>query len=71
MDRLNTGVKAAIDKMGGQRALADALGISQPHISDYLHGRYRVPASRAVEIEQLTGVSKVLIRPDVFGQEEA
>jgi len=56
------GVKLAIDAAGGVAALARGLGISQPSVSAWR----RVPADRVVAVEDLTGVKRELLRPDLF-----
>lgn len=60
----NAGILKAIEVAGSQKNLADLLGVDQPLIHYYIHNR--VPATRAMAIEKLTGVSKSLIRPDLW-----
>lgn len=62
----NPGIISAILAMGGQDALADALGVTQPAISYYLYKR--CPVETAIEIEAITGVSRAKIRPDLFNK---
>lgn len=57
------GLSAAIDAAGGISALAQKIGISQPSVSNWT----RVPADRVATIEQLTGISRAILRPDLFG----
>jgi DNA-binding transcriptional regulator YdaS (Cro superfamily) len=64
-DDANPGVVKAIQWAGSQELLANALGVSQPAISKYLYDN--CPAERAVQIENVTGVDRKLIRPDLFG----
>ena len=52
----------AIDAVGGMRALARTLGVSQPAIS----GWKRVPAGRVLAVEASTGVSRSELRPDLY-----
>lgn len=52
----------AIDVMGGVRALARTLGVSQPAIS----GWKRVPAARVLAVEASTGVPRSELRPDLY-----
>jgi DNA-binding transcriptional regulator YdaS (Cro superfamily) len=47
-------IKKAIDFFGGQRRLAHALKISQPKISQWLHGHKTIPIKHALRIEVLT-----------------
>jgi TorA maturation chaperone TorD len=44
--------------------LARKLGISQPSVSNWTH----VPAERVMSVEVLTGVSRVMLRPDLYGE---
>ena len=59
-------IKAAIDAVGTQSALAAALGIKTPSISEWKE-RGKVPAARVLDVERLTGVSRHHLRPDIFG----
>lgn len=67
MDTLSA-LDRAIDTVGTQQALADALGIQSPSISEW-KARGKVPAERCLAIEALCGgkVSRYDLRPDVFG----
>ncbi len=56
------GLDRAIDAAGSVRALARALGISQPAISSWK----RVPADRVIAIELATGIPRAELRPDLF-----
>src|SRR5262245_7341737 len=57
-----SGLKEAIRAVGGVRALAQKIGISQPSVSNWT----RVPAERVSAVEAATGVSRVVLRPDLF-----
>lgn len=56
-------VKIAAEKVGGVVALARRLGIKHPS----LHSWRRVPAEHCLIIEELSGVSRHDLRPDVYG----
>jgi DNA-binding transcriptional regulator YdaS (Cro superfamily) len=60
-------VDKAIKHMGSQAALASALEISQPTVSEWARGERRVPAERCPQIERLTSgaVRCEELRPDV------
>lgn len=58
-------LERAIEAAGGVRALARAVGVSQPAISTWK----RVPADRVLSVEALTGVSRGELRPDLYPQE--
>ena len=60
-------VKQAIKQIGGGVRLAKALGISQSAVSQW----NRVPAERVLAVEKLTGVSRSLLRPDLYPFEAA
>lgn len=65
----------AIAHLGSQRALADALHIRSPSISEWRaklqEGNPKaVPADRCLPIERATGgaVTRYDLRPDIFGE---
>ena len=60
------GLNQAIQSVGGVSELARKLGISQPSISNWA----RVPAERVISVEKLTGVDRVVLRPDLYGEEK-
>jgi len=57
------GLEEAIRAAGGVSELARRLGIAQPSVSNW----ERVPAERVASVEQVTGVDRVRLRPDLFG----
>lgn len=61
-----TPLEAAIKAAGTQQALADALGIRSASISEW-KTRGRIPAERVLDVELVTGVSRHVLRPDVYG----
>lgn len=58
-------IKNAIDKAGGVKAVAKAMQMSEEGVRLW-HARGRVPAERVVELEQLTGVPREALRPDLY-----
>ncbi len=56
------GLSEAIKAVGGVSELARRLGISQPSVSNW----NKIPAERVLEIESATGVSRVVLRPDLY-----
>lgn len=60
-----TALRDAVDKAGGQTALARAIGKTQGHISQWLRREY-VPAEEVLKIEAVTGVSRHDLRPDIY-----
>lgn len=61
------GLDEAISAAGGVGALARKIGIAQPSVSNWA----RVPAERVLKVEAVTGVSRAVLRPDLFGQQPA
>lgn len=57
-----TGLEQAIEAAGGVGALARALGMAQPSVSTWR----RVPAERVLAVEAVTGVSRTILRPDLY-----
>lgn len=58
----------AKQKAGGSTALAKALGRITPQAVSQWR---RVPAERTIEVEKITGVSRHVLRPDIFGEAAA
>jgi TorA maturation chaperone TorD len=56
------GLDHAITAAGGVGALARKIGIAQPSISNWS----RVPAERVLTVEAVTGVSREVLRPDLY-----
>ena len=56
-------LQTAIDKAGGAKALAEALGITRQAVEQW----QAVPADRVLQVERITGVSRYALRPDIFG----
>ena len=59
---MDTGLKAAINDAGGQRALARLLGISHTAIQYW----DRVPLDWLILVEKATNVRRDRLRPDLF-----
>ena len=59
----------AIKLSGNQSALADAIGVKPPMITQWLKGIRPIPAKRAIQIEKLTGISRKDLCPQVFDGE--
>jgi len=58
------GLDQAIRVAGGVGALARKIGIAQPSVSNWSH----VPAERVLSVEAATGVSRAILRPDLYGE---
>lgn len=57
------GLDKAIRSAGGVSELARRIGIAQPSVSNW----NRVPAERVAAVEAATGISRAILRPDLFG----
>jgi len=58
------GLQEAIRAAGGVTELARRIGISQPSVSNWS----RVPAERVLTVEALTGVTRAILRPDLYNE---
>lgn len=56
------GLDEAIRTIGGVSELARRIGIAQPSVSNWT----RVPAERVAAVEAATGISRAVLRPDLF-----
>jgi TorA maturation chaperone TorD len=59
------GFEQAVRAAGGVTELARRIGISQPSVSNWS----RVPSERVLAVEAATGVSRVVLRPDLYGEQ--
>jgi TorA maturation chaperone TorD len=58
------GLQEAIRAVGGVTELARRIGISQPSVSNWS----RVPAERVLAVETISGVSRTILRPDLYAE---
>lgn len=66
----NKTIESVIEMLGGtQKSAAEAIGVSQPSVMRWLHGRCGPDARAAIQIEKVTGgkVTRAQLRPDIFG----
>lgn len=56
-------LELAIRSAGGAAVVAREFGISSQAISQWK----RVPANRVISLETLSGISRHVLRPDIFG----
>jgi hypothetical protein len=59
MDRA---IRAAVDKAGGWRPLARELGIKAQSLQNWR----RIPPTRVLQIEKITGLPRTFLRPDIY-----
>lgn len=63
-------LRTAISNAGSQTKLAERIGKTQGHISQWLR-RGTVPAEMVLTIERASGVSRHELRPDLYPEEAA
>ncbi|MEO1830019.1 MAG: YdaS family helix-turn-helix protein [Pseudomonas sp.] len=63
-------ISKAVEKAGSQAELARLLGVSSQAVNKMLAAK-RVPAERVLKIEEVTGVSRHELRPDLYPAESA
>ncbi|HAZ61037.1 MAG TPA: CI repressor [Gammaproteobacteria bacterium] len=56
----------AVAVVGSRGRLAALLGLSRPTVHEW----QRVPGRQVERVEQLTGVSRHVLRPDIYGWDE-
>lgn len=63
-------LQRAVKIAGGQTALANAIGVQQAHVWNWLNRDRTLPAEHVRAIEKATGgqVTRFDLRPDIFGE---
>lgn len=56
----------AVIRSGSQSAFARLCGVSQTAVWKWLQSGKRLPAEHVLTVERATGVSKHLLRPDIY-----
>lgn len=64
-------LQKAILAFGGYAAVARELGVTKSLVSHWAKGRIRVKAERVIPLEQIIGVPRHVIRPDLYPAESA
>ena len=64
-------IRRAVEIVGSQQRLAEACGVRQQHVWDWMHRDKRLPAERAIQIERATAGRVTLhqLRPDLYPDE--
>lgn len=60
----------AVELVGGQSAMARLLEIRQPSVWAWLEKGKELPAEHVLKVEANTGISRHLLRPDLYPLEE-
>lgn len=66
-------IEKAVEVCGGQRQLAERLGVTQSAVNQWVNGVRPVPPARCRAIQEATNfeVTCADLRPDVFGPQAA
>ncbi|MDZ7895338.1 MAG: Cro/CI family transcriptional regulator [Sphingobium sp.] len=63
-------LRKAVDLLGGQSAMARLVGVTQQAVWKWIaHGK-ELPAEHVLKVEANTGISRHLLRPDLYPLEE-
>jgi len=60
-------VELFINQLGGATKAAAALGIRNPSVVLNWRMRGQVPADKVLAVEAASGISRHVLRPDIFG----
>ena len=60
-------LEIAIVSIGGVAEMARRLNVPKSTVSTWLHRYGKCGSTKAIAIEELTGVSRHSLRPDIFG----
>lgn len=63
-------LKEAVEKAGGQTALATLINVRQSYVWNWLNRNKKTPADQVIKIEKATGVPRYLLRPDIYPRED-
>lgn len=62
----NTPLERAVEKVGGQSAFARLHGVSQPSVWAWIKNGKPLPAEYVLKTEEVTGISRHELRPDIY-----
>ena len=65
MPTMKTEAEKVVEKFGAYR-IAKAVGVRHQSVYTWVR-RGKIPAKRVLQVEEITGVSRHILRPDVFG----
>ena len=63
MNSKSPAIEQAATAVGNKSMLARALGIQVQSIQQWK----RIPAERVLDVERISGISRYVLRPDIFG----
>ena len=63
----DVGLDEAVRAAGGVSELARKIGIAQPSVSNWT----RIPAERVLAVEEITGVNRKTLRPDLYSEQNS
>ncbi|WP_132910251.1 YdaS family helix-turn-helix protein [Sphingomonas sp. BK235] len=63
-------LREAVERAGGQSATARLVGVSQTAVWKWITEAKVLPAEHVLAVERATGVSRHLLRPDIYPLEE-
>lgn len=64
-------LEIAVDRAGSQSEFARVCGVTQPAVWKWLQSSKRIPAEYVLRVEAATGVSRHLLRPDIYPVDHA
>lgn len=64
-------LKSAVDLVGGQSAMARLLGLAQASVWAWVHKEKPLPAEHVLKVEEVTGISRHDLRPDLYPRDDA
>lgn len=67
MQSMNELLEIKKSRFKTQKALAEFIGVSQPTLSDWLSGEKKLSTKNVKKIEQLFGIPREQLRPDIYG----
>ncbi|QXT34312.1 helix-turn-helix domain-containing protein [Sphingomonas sanguinis] len=62
-------LREAVRRVGSQGAMARLLGIKQPSVWAWIKRGKALPPQHVLLVEEHTGVSRFILRPDIYRQE--
>lgn len=71
MEAQRPSVEQIIETMGGPTKAATALGIRNPSVVLNWRKRGQISIGKVLAVEAATGISRHVLRPDVFGESES